>query len=389
MGKTSIEWTDLSFNPIRARRLDGGQRVPGHFCQKISPGCANCYASGFQLRFHMPTFGGVNKTPAEQGVEVFLDQDVLRSLLTRRKPAKVFWCDMSDLFGDWVPFDWIDRCFAVMALTPHLTHQVLTKRPERMAEYLLGKRERVWASMGGIPERREMVNTRLHVQISCNGMLHWGPNGSRIDRAYSVGSHVGQSESGWPLPNVWLGCSVENQEQADKRIPHLLKCPAAVRFLSCEPLLGPVDLYKAIPIPIEPEDVDNLGPAGWSICPKTLGGAQVDWTIVGGESGPGARPMHPDWVRSIRDQCVAARVPFFFKQWGEHGYEYDRDRDDPDMRRCEKWGKTPGQWINLAGGKGFHGERVHYAHRVGKKSAGRLLDGREWNEMPAETRKSE
>jgi hypothetical protein len=136
MNATSIEWTDLSVNPIRARRLDGKQRVPGHFCQKISPGCANCYASRTQPRFGLPQFPGTNKSPADMGVELFLDQKVLESVLKRRKPAKLFWFDMTDAFGDWVPFEWLDQCFAVMALTPHLTHQVLTKRPERMADYL-------------------------------------------------------------------------------------------------------------------------------------------------------------------------------------------------------------------------------------------------------------
>jgi protein gp37 len=113
-----------------------------------------------------------------------------------------------------------------------------------------------------------------------------------------------------------------------------------------------------------------------------IGATAIDWVICGGESGPHARPMHPDWARSLRDECSAAGVPFLFKQWGEHDLSYDRDRDDPDYRRCAEMARRPGRWINLAGGHGFNGARVHYAHRVGKKAAGRQLDGREWNGFP-------
>ena len=130
--------------------------------------------------------------------------------------------------------------------------------------------------------------------------------------------------------HVWLGVSVENQEQADKRIPELLKVPARVCFLSCEPLLGPVNL-------------------GFSL-------ARIDWVIAGGESGPGARPMHPDWARGLRDQCQAAGVPFFFKQWGDVVYQTSTN------------GNGSLTWTQ--------------PYRIGKKAAGRLLDGREWNEMP-------
>ena len=164
----------------------------------------------------------------------------------------------------------------------------------------------------------------------------------------------------WPK-HAGLIISVVNQAEADRDIPRLIALKAKLGIpwigLSMEPLLGPVILRQE-----------------WL--------THLDWVIVGGESGSQARPLHPDWPRSIRDQCAAFDVPFLFKQWGEHSYDYDRDRDDPDWRRCSDAGRGPGQWINLEGGTGFHGERVHYARRVGKKRAGRLLDGVEHNGFP-------
>ncbi|HXJ42484.1 MAG TPA: phage Gp37/Gp68 family protein, partial [Bryobacteraceae bacterium] len=251
---TSIEWTDRSVNPIRARRIDNKNRVPGHFCTKKSSGCANCYSSRMQVRFGMPGFPGISKTPADMGIEVYLDDNVLKTVLALRKPSRIFWCDMTDMLGEWVPDNWIDKCFAVMGLTPQHTHQVLTKRAGRMAQYLTSAETmlRVFGSMGeivaGTPQERLM-----------------------------------DDPAEWPLSNVWLGTSCENQETADERIPHLRQTPAAVRFVSAEPLLGPVTL--------------NLDGIAWVIC--------------GGESGQGARPMHQDWARSLRDQCAVADVPFF------------------------------------------------------------------------------
>ena len=166
------------------------------------------------------------------------------------------------------------------------------------------------------------------------------------------------------MDNVWLGTSVENQKAADERMPHLVKCSPARLFLSMEPLLGPVDLAVDIGHGVGDHGLDRL-----------------DGVIVGGETGPKARPMHPDWVRSIRDQCVAAGVPFFFKGWGNNYPFYDRDVDDPDWQSIPKESGTVTR-INLAGGQGFHGDRVVYFKRMEKKKAGRLLDGREWNELP-------
>jgi len=192
----------------------------------------------------------------------------------------------------------------------------------------------------------------------------------------------------WPLSNVWLGVTAENQEQADKRIPILLQTPAAVRYVSVEPMLGPVDLdsyYQQWQCPEcgtwESDDryCTTCSIDRWDF--GELDKTGIDWIVCGGESGPGARPCHPDWARSLRDQCQAAGVPFFFKQWGQWYPFYDRDIDDPDWRNVpeEEVGICR---LNLAGGHGFHGDRVVYFKRVGKKKAGRLLDGRTWDEMP-------
>jgi protein gp37 len=323
MNATSIEWTDLSVNPIRARRLDGKQRVPGHFCEKISPGCANCYASRTQPRFGLPQFPGTNKSPADMGVELFLDQKVLESVLKRRKPAKLFWFDMTDAFGDWVPFEWLDQCFAVMALTPHLTHQVLTKRPERMAEYLA--KPRMQTSWG------DGIGVSTHIIEDC----------------------IATSE--WPLPNVWLGTSVENQEQADKRIPHLLKCPAAVRFLSVEPLLGPVDLRLAgeeCEVCGNRADAQGVIDHGRGCYTQDADGGgtssgeprrEIHWVIVGGESGHGARQCPTEWIKSIVDQCRAADTPCFVKQLGSKPVWVGALKFHPIKLKDSKGG-DPSEW---------------------------------------------
>lgn len=193
--------------------------------------------------------------------------------------------------------------------------------------------------------------------------------------------------------NVWLGVSAENQETADHRVPILLSTPAAVRWASAEPMLGAIrlddldyaaylDSHAKTPRP-DPQSenwprlrYDAL--RGHMKGPDDIGLPKLDWVVCGGESGPRARPMHPDWVRSIRDQCAAAGVAFHFKQWGEWAPEIDRDRDDPDWRLdyvgtyADRGNR---RWLNLAGGQGYHGERFHVMRRVGTKAAGRRLDG--------------
>ena len=228
-------------------------------CSKVSPGCKNCYAE----TMGQPKYQNVLTSNGRWNGNVAFWPDTLSIPERVKKPTTWFVNSMSDLFHVDVEYEWLKSVWAVMANTPRHTYQILTKRPFIMS-----------------------------------GRVLWLVNLHDI------------------LPNVWLGTSVENQGWADERIPYLLETPAAVRFLSMEPLLGPVDISPFA--------------------------AALDWVIVGGESGPNARPMSSEWVRSIRDQCQEAGVAFFFKQWGE--------------------------WRD--------------GQRVGKKVAGRLLDDVEWSQMP-------
>ncbi len=315
---TAIEWTDETWSPITG-------------CTKVSPGCANCYALRMAARLKAmgnPRYqkdGGQGSGP---GFGVSLHPDVLGEPLSWRKPRRVFVVSMGDLFHEDVPDEFIDQVFQTMMLARQHTFQVLTKRADRMAKYEKG----VAADVEGWPLPVEKGAARISLVT------------------------LTKSVCDWPLPNVWLGVSVENQRMADERIPLLLETPAAVRFLSCEPLLGPLDLTRFL------HDTNCTPGCG----PGHRCGPELGWVIVGGESGPGRaerrlvercdnlehwarsscsccantgwapKPHALEWLRSIRDQCQAAGVPFFFKQYG---------------------GPKP-------------------------KSGGRLLDGREWNEMP-------
>lgn len=357
--KSKIEWTDATWNPIRG-------------CTRVSEGCRNCYAEHVAARFSGPgqPYEGLatrtGKGPRWTGKVAFIEK-VLDQPLRWQKPRRIFVNSMSDLFHEDVTGEQIDRIFAVMALAPHHTFQILTKRPERMRAYFCD----------GRPE------------AVARGIMDMWIAGSKPVRAVSATNDWPVESIGdidfpdditlqqWPLPNVWLGVSVEDQATADERIPHLLETPAAIRFVSAEPLLGPVNLTD-IPWPSDrpkfPE-TDDISDSRCSL--RMIEGTRLDWVIVGGESGPGARPMHPDWARSLRDQCAAASVAFYFKQWGEWATVYDRDRDDPDWRRCGeiKRAHPRGRWLNIEGGHGFHNDRVVYVDPVGKRRAGRLLDG--------------
>lgn len=243
---SNIEWTDVTWNPVTG-------------CSKVSPGCAHCYAEALSLRF------GTSKkpwTPENAAENVVLHPERLDAPLHWRKPRRVFVNSMSDLFHELVPDSFIVDVFRVMAQAEQHTFQVLTKRPERM---------------------RDMLNDQIIMcDLSC--VILPGPRWAT-----------------WPLPNVWLGVSVENQHWADERIPLLLQTPAAVRFISAEPLLGPVNLKQAGAIRMDTWHADH---------------GQLDWVIVGGESGPKHRPFDAHWARDIRDQCASAGVPLFVKQLG-------------------------------------------------------------------------
>jgi protein gp37 len=262
---SAIEWTDATWNPVTG-------------CTKVSPGCDHCYAETFAERWR-----GTPGHHFEQGFDVTLRPERLDQPLKWRKPRRVFVNSMSDLFHEQVPDDYIVTVFTRMWWSPQHTFQVLTKRHGRMRSLVPRIEDRL----------REMEHDLDLLDA---------PTPLR-----------------WPLPNVWLGVSVEDQKRADLRIPALLDTPAAVRFLSCEPLLGPVDLRRiSRPSGQQPEMVlDVVGqrygvPGRWQ-APTSH---RIDWVIVGGESGPRARPMDPAWARSLRDQCTAAGVPFFFKQAG-------------------------------------------------------------------------
>jgi len=357
---TKIEWTDETFNPIRARNRATGK--VGWHCEHVTPGCEHCYSETMnrQLGTGLPF-----KLGHREDIELFLDEKTLMRPLRWKRPRKIFVCSMTDLFADFVPDDWIDKIFAVMALCPQHSFQVLTKRPERMRQYMTED------GIGRVGYAESLAKRMLRER-------------SGRDDPVLIGKTLR-----WPLSNVWLGASIEDQKRADERIPHLLNTPAAVRFLSCEPLLGPIDLdhlwtpthrFSAL-----------IGQTCERVPAGTLGsknglrvidpfGPRLDWIIVGGESGPRARPMHPDWARSIRDQCQAAGVAFFFKQWGEWC------RFENHHYFVSAWRK---RWANVSptgeveydpcGISDFDPDAMI---RVGKRTAGRQLDGRTWNEYP-------
>lgn len=295
--RTKIEWVQ---GPDGVR---GATWNPVTGCTKVSPGCDHCYAEAIAERFR--------GTPAyPNGFELTLRPDRLDLPLRWTKPRMIFVNSMSDLFHAEIPLDYLSQVWDVMVRCPRHTFQVLTKRAERMERAL-------------------------------------GPRG--------IGFYAVDGPVPCPQPNIWLGTSVESPAYYS-RIRHLQRTPAAVRFLSCEPLLA------ALPdLPLE----------------------GIDWVIVGGESGPRARPMHPDWVRGIRDQCVVAGVPLFFKQWGQFVSPEFIDTAGWDDVVANERGVTIWRDGRLAYGQ--HGTCIDGSEvlwSVGKKVAGHELDGREWREMP-------
>lgn len=344
---SDIEWTDATWNFLLG-------------CSLKSTGCANCYAIRTCWRLqHNPNpkiakayEGLVRQTESGQLVwtgRVNMIEERLALPLSWKKPRRIFVNSESDLFHESVPFAFIDRAFAVMALCPRHTFQILTKRPDRMWEYFKSdRRNMMWSAVGDM-----LPPARFH------------RGGSVLDPDEESDFWDGEFR---PLENVWLGVSVEDQKSADERIPPLIATPALVRFLSCEPLLGPLDIE---------ENLEDMRDGGY-----VLGSAPIHWVICGGESGPKARPMHPDWARSLRDQCQADGVPFFFKQWGEWfpGYAdhpdffYDDAHGEPDItRRRVAVHAFPPEADGTYQEMGC----------IGKKASGRLLDGREWNEFPS------
>lgn len=358
---THIEWTDATWNPVTG-------------CSVVSPGCTNCYAmklAGGRLRGH-PSRAGLTR-PSKAGPvwtgEVRLNEPWIDQPLRWTRPRHIFVCAHGDLFHDAVSDAWIDRVFAIMALSPQHTFQVLTKRAARMRAYMTDPAtpRRVW-------EAACEIRDTLYA-LAANGAT-WG------------------GEAPWPLRNVWLGVSAEDQARTDERVPELARTPAALRFVSYEPALGPAD-FTAIPLPPSwprcdcPDAQPTYNALDASIycegcCegPEATTCGRLDWVIVGGESGAGARPMHPDWPRQIRDACADAGVPFFFKQWGEwapceavEGPHKPLCALTPDGRRAD--GPT-----SPADPEDEAYWTTWIFEKVGKEAAGRLLDGRNWDERP-------
>lgn len=280
--KTKIEWTDMTSNPIHLVKEDG--KNGGHWCKKISEGCANCYAEEINLgkRFEFAS----HLKYAGEAPNLILDEAVLQSWVKLKKPHKIFVCSMTDMFGEWVSDAWLDKIFTIMAITPHHTYQVLTKRPERMLSYLDSFVYR-------FPDFIE--------SICANFGEKFYPEKCEYDSEGSVKSCEFLSCStdldfSLPcvLPNVWLGTSIENQKAVSDRASHLYKLHNRgwTTFYSVEPLLEKVELF--------------------------LNHEKVDWVIVGGESGKGARLCHYEWILNIVEQCQKTGVPVFVKQLGSN-----------------------------------------------------------------------
>jgi len=395
---TKIEWADATVNAVNG-------------CSVCSPGCTNCYAmrlAGTRMKHHPTREGLTTDTkagPVWNGT-VRLHEPALLQPLRWKRPRRIFWNAHGDLFHESVPDEWIDRVFAVCALTPQHTHMILTKRSARMRKYVISRRA-LSGNIGGEAVALALEDGRAEYGgVSTTFPLKAAEvREAVIDRIYSHNF----------VPNVWLGVSVEDQARADERIPDLLATPAAVRFISAEPLLGPVDLTDLALGRREPRDatMDALGGDVWDEDGERGAVAKLDWVIAGGESGPHARPMHPDWARSLRDQCAAAGAPFHFKQWGEwapicalddsyYTDFYERrplGRDPEGPRRCIKDQMTMqasgrifpiDQWSRIIGedpaSRDFAYEQgkggMHF-FRCGKARAGRLLDGVDHSEFPA------
>ena len=332
MSKSKIPWCDTTWNPIIG-------------CTKVSEGCQNCYAEKMAKRLtaieanrHTYNYGFViNELGRWNGQTNFVRSALIKPLHWK-KPRKIFVCSMGDLFHETVLFEDIDRLFRTIIAHPDCDQhifQILTKRAERMKQY--------------------------------------------FDYFYNESPYAEEI----PLPNLWLGVTTENQKQFNKRVPFLLQIPAAIRFVSGEPLLGPIDMTPAF----------NDG----SMCLEDPVNT-LDWVIIGGESGPKARPMHPDWARAIRDQCQEANVPFFFKQWGEWFTAWiNMTTNKPVFKMFEsflRW--TQKDWVHkgdscisldgkvckCGGDMKDATYPVAIMQKVGKKKVGSFIDGKEYKQFP-------
>lgn len=319
MGKSNIQWTQITWNNVTG-------------CVKVSPGCKGCYAKREWPRFaHLPAYVG------RAFEDVATHPDRLGLPFRHAAPKRIFVNSMSDQFEDRVPFEFLDRVFAVMALNPQHTFQILTKRPERMRAYFAAV-----TAEGDTKTRVAAIYANLLTAVP---ELVGEVSPKKLPKP-------GSALPAWPLPNVWLGVSAEDQEHLDLRVPILLDTPAAVRWVSLEPLLAAVSFRWAKWEPFKKAGVNN----------EYDGLRRLDWIVVGGESGPNARPMALEWVETIHTQCTEAGVAFLFKQWGEWV-----PGDVPD----EAGGRSRTPWPNGT-----------VSTRVGTRAAGRLLHGRLWDGYP-------
>lgn len=316
---TKIEWADHTFNPWVG-------------CTKVSPACDHCYAESWAKRAGSPElWTGQRRRTKEANWQKAIKWNREAARLGIR--YRVFCASLADVFDNQVPTRWRDDLWHWIELTPHLDWLLLTKRPQNIAKFL--------------PDPR-------------TGVKPW--------------------DDGWP--NVWLGTTAENQTELNRRAPHLARVPAAVRFLSCEPLLDELDLTA---IRYREEDAgirwNALTAEAWvensesasAYSNSSDGVPRLDWIIAGGESGPGARPMHPAWARKLRDDCTAAGVPFLFKQWGDW-HPHQQPLADGSINALGNPDDLHGRWHSFGDGQS--------AWRTGKMAAGRFLDGATYDGFP-------
>lgn len=333
--RSKIEWTDATFNPWIG-------------CTKVSPGCDHCYAEALDRRFAVSSHamhwgaGKARRRTSESNWRQPRRWNAAHHAFfaAHGRRRRVFCASLADVFDNEVPPEWRVDLFRLIEATPNLDWLLLTKRIGNAAQMM-------FLARGG------------HLPL---------------------------------LPNLWIGATVVNQEEADRDVPKLLDTRAAVRFVSIEPLLGDIRLgsflQRAPSAAFADGRVTRDMPA-WT----RIGATAIDWVICGGESGRHARPMHPDWARSLRDECSAAGVPFLFKQWGEwlpwHHFTDARIDDPPEATRFATREWLGDRWIDIGrpdfwGSKDGDIDDMQCVGRVGKKAAGRLLDGREWNGFPTE-----
>ncbi|MBP2560812.1 protein gp37 [Neorhizobium galegae] len=355
---SKIEWTDATWNPITG-------------CKVVSPGCTDCYAmklAGTRLK-HIPSRKGLTidtkAGPVWTG-EVRFNEEWLLQPLTWKRPRMIFVVAHGDLFSENVPDEWIDKIFAVMALAPQHIFQVLTKRPDRMRAYLTRP----------AGDGKQDVRNHLAWEVTGQIMNAWHPNWKSEDingphRSRAIGAF-----SKWPLPNVWLGISAEDQPRAEERVPPLLDTPAALHWISAEPLLGLIELHK---LRHGAGWMDAI--AGYDDHNSRYGAVtrrRLGWIVAGGESGRRARSAHPQWVRSLRDQAASASIPFLFKQWGNWA------PSSPDQAA----GNLHSGWVALSGRRPAKAHELYpqagaaFMERMDKGDAGRLLDGELHNQFP-------